>query len=82
MKRMQYTSTFTNAMHNRTQAQRLFDAGYTPKQIARLFPDVWSINSGLIGQMYDQILSDDRKEISIMMSSQKVDELITELKQC
>ena len=79
MKKLHYTSTFTNAMHNRQQATRLFNAGYTPHEIAREFREIWSIDNGLIGQKYDQLTSDNRKEISIIMSSDKVDTLINEI---
>ena len=43
----------TNAQHNREQALRLFEAGWTPAAIAKEFPLVWELSAqGEIGQIY------------------------------
>ncbi len=67
----------TNASHNREQAMRLFEAGYTPQEIAANFPLVFTVSSdGLLGQKYNKILADGRKETVISVSSAAVEKLI------
>lgn len=69
-------NTFTNSMHNRNQAIRLLKAGFTVKQICDEFPLVWFLEDGKLAQIYDNILSDGRKETKVSMSSLAVSKLI------
>jgi|DeeseametaMP0747_FD_contig_81_382346_length_368_multi_2_in_0_out_0_2 hypothetical protein len=70
--------TFTNAMHNRNQAVRLLEAGFTVKQIAKQFPEVWRVEKGCLAQIYSSTLEDGRKETPYAIASHVVDELITQ----
>lgn len=76
MKKLPYSTLYTNAAHNRDQATRLFKAGYTPQEIADAFPLIWKCTDGAIGQRYDSVMSDERKEIDAMMASEAVATMI------
>jgi hypothetical protein len=76
-----YNPLKTNAAHNREQAIRLFNAGFSAAEIAEEYPLVWKRdNDGKIGQRYKWILSDGRKEIDVLITLESVTKLIKERK--
>lgn len=68
----------TNAQHNRQQAIRLFEAGFTGREISAEFPLVFYADAeGLIGQRYDSIYAGTNvKETRYMIDSEVVEKLI------
>lgn len=80
MRKLPYTTLRTNAAHNREQALRLIKAGFTPAEVAQHFPLIWRghDDGGMyqLGQRYNAVMLDGRKEIDAMMSSEAVDRLI------
>lgn len=87
----------TNALHNRNQAVRLFEAGATGKQIARWFPRVWEWTGNGDGQGLQQKYDDNATrslhrsdpharelgilETNIMIASHAIDGYVRKLKQ-
>ncbi len=70
----------TNAHINRTRAGEAFEAGATAQQIAAFWPEVWKCDSeGKIGQRYDSIYPDGRKETKYTITEQSLRELIASL---
>ena len=72
---------FTNAHLNRNQAMRLINAGFSPREVAKAFPRVWSCNvEGKLGQKYDGVYSNGLKETRYTILSEIVDKMVDKRK--
>ena len=69
----------TNASVNRSLAIRCFEAGATPEQIAAEWPEVWFCRDGKLGQRYDSIFPDGRKETRYMIREDTVEPFLERL---
>lgn len=70
----------TNAQQNRNSAMRMFKAGMTPRQIAKEFGRVFKVEvedgTPKLGQKYDSIYPDGRKETKFTINRGAVSEAI------
>ncbi len=76
LKKLHYTSDFTNANHNRNMACKAHAAGMSPAQIAEEWPLVWKLSDGKLAQIYDSELSDGRKETRYSITLDSVQKAI------
>ncbi len=71
-----YAPITTNAHLNRVQAFRLFQAGFTPAEIAKAYPVVFATQREdgelRLGQRYTLLLDDGRKELDTVVLADDV----------